>query len=352
MKLRQIQCVCAVVRNGLNVSTAAETLFTSQPGVSKQIRQIEDELGAQIFERSGRQLTCLTAFGRGILPYLERIQNETDNARRIARELTAPGTGTLSIATTHTQARYALPDVISAFRARYPAVSLNLHQGTPDQIAELAAAGKVDIAIATEGLEHFDELVLFPCYLWNRAVVVPKDHPLTQIQRPTLEDLASYPLITYVFSFADRSKMTEAFARRRLEPNLVLTATDAEVIKTYVRSGLGVGIIARMAYEPMRDTDLACIDIRHLFQDEVTSIGLRRGLVLSPPMYDFIHRFAPHLDKLSIDVALLSQDTGKGKRLFKAHLPYLIRVTESRMHQGATNPTPQKSAQINAESRG
>ncbi|AOU97441.1 transcriptional regulator CysB [Acidihalobacter yilgarnensis] len=330
MKLRQIQYVCTVARNGLNVSAAAEALFTSQPGVSKQIRQIEDELGAQIFERSGRQFTCLTAFGRGILPYLERIQHEVDNTRRTAQELTSPGTGTLSIATTHTQARYALPDVISAFRARYPAVRLNLHQGTPDQIAALAVAGKVDIAIATEGLENFDELVLFPCYLWNRAVVVPKDHPLAQIQRPTLEDLASYPLVTYVFSFTDRSKMTSAFARRRLEPNLVLTATDAEVIKTYVRSGLGVGIIARMAYEPIRDTDLACIDIRHLFQDEVTSIGLRRGLVLSPPMYDFIHRFAPHLDRIAIDTALLSHDIDKGKRLFRAHLPYLTLLSECR----------------------
>ncbi len=329
MKLRQIQYLCTVARHGFNVSAAAKALYTSQPGISKQIRLLEEELGAPIFERAGRQLTRLTEFGRDILPYLERIQNGADNVRRMAAELTSPEVGSLSIATTHTQARYSLPGVIMAFRARYPEVRLNLHQGTPDQIAALAVEGKVDIAIATEGLEHFDELVLLPCYLWNRAVVVPRGHPLEKTPRPTLEDLAAYPLVTYVFSFTDQSKMTEVFSRQRLEPDLVLTATDAEVIKTYVRNGLGIGLIARMAYESERDADLVCLDVRHLFQDEVTSIGLRRGLILREPMYDFIHRFAPHLDRTAVDAVLLAHDPHKERQLFKAHLPYLTLLSET-----------------------
>lgn len=324
MKLRQVQYICAVVQNGLSVSAAAEALFTSQPGVSKQIRMLEEELGAPIFERNGKQFSRLTEFGRGIMPYLERIRSEAENVRRVATELTSPESGSLSIATTHTQARYTLPPVIAAFRERYPNVKLNLHQGTPEQIAELAASGKVDFAIATESLEHFADLVLLPCYQWNRAVVVPHDHPLTNGEQLTLESLVAYPLVSYIFGFDDRSKMSAAFARKRLQPNLVLTATDAEVIKTYVRSGLGVGLLAKIAYEAERDADLACIDARHLFPNEVTSIGLRRGLVLRGYMYDFIHHFAPHLDRVAVDTAVLAHDPEKEHRLFQAHIPYLM----------------------------
>lgn len=323
MKLRQVQYICAVVQNGLSVSAAAEALFTSQPGVSKQIRMLEEELGAPIFERNGKQFSRLTEFGRGIMPYLERIRSEAENVRRVATELTSPEFGTLSIATTHTQARYALPPVVTAFRQCYPNVKLNLHQGTPEQIAELAASGKVDFAIATERLEHFAELVLLPCYQWNRAVVVPRGHPLEDAPELSLEMLADYPLVSYIFGFGDGSGMSAAFASRRLRPNLVLTATDAEVIKTYVRSGLGVGLLAKMAYEAGRDGDLACLDARHLFPNEVTSIGLRRGLVLRGYMYDFIHRFAPHLDRVAVDTVILAHDPHKEQRLFRAHIPYL-----------------------------
>lgn len=324
MKLQQIQYICAVVRHGLSVSAASEALLTSQPGMSKQIKQLEEELGAPVFERNGKLFTRLTDFGRSILPHLERIQCEVDNVRRAATELTSPQAGSLSIATTHTQARYTLPPVIAAFRARYPDVRLNLHQGSPRQIAELAATGKVDFAIATESLGNFADLILLPCYLWNRAVVVPRGHELEHVADLSLQDLASYPLVTYLFGFSDRSKMADAFSRERLQPNLVLTAADAEVIKTYVRSGLGVGLIAKMAYEPERDADLACIDARHLFPYEVTSIGLRRGLILRGYMYDFIHRFAPHLNRAAVDAAVLAHDAHKERQLFRAHIPYLM----------------------------
>lgn len=323
MKLRQIQYVCSVVQQGFSVTAAAEALYTSQPGVSKQIRMLEDELGSPIFERSGKSLTRLTEFGRAILPNLERIQAETENVRRRAKELTSPATGTLTIATTHTQARYMLPPIIAEFRARYPGVSLILHQGTPEQIAEMAVGGKVDFAIATEGLDHFEDLVMLPCYKWNRAAVVLRGHPLEHSKQLSLEDLARFPLVTYVYGFDDRSEMTATFARKNLKPNLVLTAVDADVIKTYVRTGLGIGLLAKMAYEPQLDEDLICLDVKHLFPNEVTSIGLRRGLVLRNYMYDFIHRFAPHLDRIAVDMMVLAHDRHKENQLYLAHLPYL-----------------------------
>ncbi len=324
MKLRQIEYVCAVVENGLSVSAAADALFTSQPGISRQIRLLEEELGADIFERSGRQFTRLTGFGRGILPVLERIRSETENARRVASDLNAPGSGSLSIATTHTQARYALPPVITDFLRLYPDVRFNLHQGTPQHIAGLAASGKVDFAIATENLEHLADLVLLPCYQWNRAVMVPRGHPLENAEKPDLAMLARYPLISYTFGFSNNSRMSAVFTSQGLQPNLVLTATDADVIKTYVRCGLGVGLLAKMAYEPERDADLACLDVRHLFPFEVTSIGVRRGLVLRGYMYDFIHRFAPHLGRTVVDAMLAAEDSREEKRLFQAQLPYLL----------------------------
>jgi len=323
MNLRQIQYVCAVVEQGFNVTAAAEALFTSQPGVSKQIRLLEDELGGQIFERNGKQITRLTEFGCGLLPVLERCRAETENIRRVATDLASPEKGDLSIATAHNQARYALPPVIAAFRRRHPTVRLHLHQGEPEQIAHLAIEGKVDFAIATEGLDHFSDLVLMPCYRWGRAVVVPPGHPLANTGRLTLASLARYPLVSYSFGFGDKSGTYAAFARRNLEPDLVLTAPDTEVIKTYVREGLGVGLIAKMAYEAERDSDLICLDARHLFSLETTSIGLRRGLVLRGFMYDFIRLFAPHLDRIGVDAFVMERDIGKQRRLFKAHLSYL-----------------------------
>lgn len=324
VKLRQIQLVCAVVRHGLSISAASEALFTSQPGVSKQILQLEEELGAPIFERNGRQLSRLTEFGRGILPYLERIQSSTENVHRVAADLTSPQIGTLSIATTHTQARYVLPSVIEIFRSRYPKIKFNLHQGETEQIADLVVKGVVDFAIATENLEHHAKLVPLPCYLWNRAVIVPYGHALEKTENITLEQLAFYPLITYNVGFNHAySQVTKVFERKRLEPNVVLTATDAEVIKTYVRYGLGIGLIAKMAYEPGRDNDLVCHNVQHLFLNEITSIGVRRGLILRDYMYDFIHLFAPHLDRSAVNAAVLAGNIHKERQLYRAHIPYL-----------------------------
>lgn len=304
MKLQQLRYIWEVARHDLNVSATAESLYTSQPGISKQIRLLEDELGVEIFARSGKHFTHVTPAGEAILRKVGDILRQAENIRQIAQEFNDPAKGSLSIATTHTQARYALPPVVSAFIRRYPDVEMHLHQGSPVQIAEMAAEGAVDLSIATEALELFHDLVMLPCYRWNRCVVVPKDHPLCQRSRITLPDVARFPLVTYVFGFTGRSKLDEAFRREGLEPQVVFTATDADVIKTYVRLGLGVGIIAHMAYEPATDSDLVALDASHLFESSVTRIGLRRGTFIRGYTYDFIEAFAPHLTREVMETAL------------------------------------------------
>ncbi|ROR34377.1 HTH-type transcriptional regulator CysB [Inmirania thermothiophila] len=316
MNLQQLRYVVAVVRSGLNVSAAAERLHTSQPGVSKQIRQLEDELGVRLFERRGRQLVRLTPAGEAVLRHAERALAEMDGIRRIGEEHRDPTRGSLAVATTHTQARYALPPVVARFIRRYPRVRLHLHQGTPMQIAEMAAGGEVDFAIATEAMEHFEDLVMLPCYRWNRAVVTPCDHPLREVEPLTLEALAEYPIVTYVFGFTGRSVLDRAFAAAGLEPNVVFTATDADVIKTYVRLGLGVGIVARMAYDPRVDTDLCALDAGHLFEPSTTRIGFRRGTFLRRYMYDFMEWFAPHLTRERVDAAVAAADWRAREALF------------------------------------
>jgi len=303
MNLRQLRYISEVVRHGLNVSATAESLFTSQPGVSKQVRQLEEELGVQIFERSGRQLVRVTDAGREIIELAERTLADVESIRQAALEYSEPGRGSLSIATTHTQARYALPNVIGRFRGRYPRVALQMHQGTPMQISELAASGAVDFAVATEALEHFRDLVMMPCYHWNRAVVVREDHPLVARQPLTLEAVASHPIVTYVFGFTGRSKLDLAFQAAGLKPNVVFTATDSDVIKTYVRLGLGVGIVAKMAVDPSHDRDLRALEASHLFQPSTTRVGFRRGTYLRGYMYEFIELFAPHLTRDVVDSA-------------------------------------------------
>lgn len=304
MNLRQLRYICAVVRNGLNVSATAESLYTSQPGVSKQIRQLEDELGVQIFERSGRQLTRVTPAGRAIIELAERALIEIDTIRQAALEHSDPSRGSLSIAASHTQARYGLPRVLAAFGTRYPRVSVHVHQGTPAQIAELVDEGKVDLAIATEGLEHFEDMLMLPCFRWHRAIVVPRDHPLAAVEPLTLEALAEHPLVTYVFGFTGRSQLDAAFREAGLEPNVRFTATDADIIKTYVRAGFGAGIVARMAHDPEADHDLRFLDASHLFDPSTTKIGFRRGTFFRGYMYDFIELFAPHLTRERIESAL------------------------------------------------
>lgn len=297
MKLQQLRYIWEVAHHELNVSATAQSLYTSQPGISKQIRLLEDELGVEIFARSGKHLTHVTPAGEAILTAAGEVLRKVESIKQVAQEFSNEKKGSLSIATTHTQARYALPATIRSFIERYPDVSLHMHQGTPMQISEMAADGSVDFAIATEALELFSDLIMMPCYRWNRCVLVPRDHPLTQLSELTLEDVAEHPIVTYVFGFTGRSKLDEAFVARGLMPRVVFTAADADVIKTYVRLGLGIGIVAAMAYDERADADLVALDATKLFASSVTKIGCRRGTFLRGYMYDFIEDFAPHLTR-------------------------------------------------------
>jgi len=315
MKLQQLRYIWEVTHHDLNVSATAQSLYTSQPGISKQIRLLEDELGVEVFARSGKHLTRVTPAGEVIIKIAGEILEKAGHIKRVAQEFSNERKGKLSIATTHTQARYALPSVITAFREAYPEVSMQIHQGSPQQIAEMAASGAVDFAIATEALQHFDDLVMMPCYTWERAVVVPKDHSLAQLPELTLEAISREPIVTYVFGFTGHSDLDVAFGAQKLEPNVVFSATDTDVIKAYVRLGFGVGIIAGMAFEPEVDDDLVCLDASHLFASSTTYIGFRKGTFLRGYMLDFIERFAPHLN-----AELVAQFVHAGKSKERAGL--------------------------------
>ncbi len=317
MKLQQLRYIWEVARNNLNVSTTAERLYTSQPGVSKQIRMLEDELGVQIFMRAGKQYTDITPAGQQIISLAGKIMTEVDNIKRIAQDQSDQKRGSISIATTHTQARYVLPPLIKKFIKKYPEVSLHMHQGSPLQIAELAASHAVDFAIATEAMELFDGLIMLPCYRWNRSIVVPPGHPLTKLSKLTLRVIAEYPLVTYVFGFTGRSHLDEAFRREGLAPRVVFTATDADVIKTYVKLGLGVGIVATLAYDPAQDGDLVALDASHLFESSVTRLGFSRGTFLRRYMYDFIELFAPHLTRDVVDRAATAANREDVEAMFE-----------------------------------
>ena len=303
MKLQQLRYIWEVSRHDLNVSVTAQSLYTSQPGISKQIRLLEDELGVEIFSRSGKHLTRVTPAGEAILKIAGEILSKVESIKQVALEFSDEEKGSLSIATTHTQARYALPPIIKEFIDNYPEVSLHMHQGTPIQISEMAADGTVDFAIATEALELFSDLIMMPCYKWNRSIVVPEGHPLTKLSELTLEDVARYPIVTYVFGFTGRSKLDDAFLSRGLAPKVVFTAADADVIKTYVRLGLGVGIVAKMACGE-EDEGLVTLDASHLFEPSVTKIGFRKGTFIRGYMYEFIETFAPHLTREVIEEAI------------------------------------------------
>ncbi len=305
MNLQQLKYICAVVDHGLNVSAAAEALYTSQPGISKQIRQLEDELGLLVFVRQGKRLSALTPAGAIVIATARRALREINNLKRVAEEYRAEDTGTLSIATTHTQARYVLPKVLSGFATRYPKVKVVLHQGNPRQVAEQTARGEVDIGIATEALADYPELVSLPCYTWNRCVLVPRGHPLAKAKgKLTLEALAQWPIVTYDFAFTGRSQINAAFAARGLEPNVVLTALDADVIKTYVDLGMGVGIVAQMAFDAAKDGAFEKLDASHLFAPSTTRLALRRGVFVRGYLYAFIALFAPKYTRASVDAAL------------------------------------------------
>ncbi|MGB0733520.1 MAG: HTH-type transcriptional regulator CysB [Pontibacterium sp.] len=317
MKLQQLRYICEVAKHDLNVSATAQSLFTSQPGISKQIRLLEDELGIEVFARSGKHLTRVTPAGESILEIAGEILQKVDAIKQVAQEFSDERKGSLSIATTHTQARYALPKTITQFMGLYPDVSLHMQQGTPMQISEMAADGSVDFAIATEALSQFSDLVMMPCYHWNRSIVVPKDHPLASVSELTLEDIAAHPIVTYVFGFTGRSKLDDAFSNVGLTPKVVFTAVDSDVIKAYVRLGLGVGIVADMAYEPEIDSDLVMISAGHLFEPSTTRIGFRRGTFLRGYMYEFIERFAPHLTEDVVRQVQAAASKAEVDELFK-----------------------------------
>ena len=302
MKLQQLKYLLAIVDNGLNITAAAERLYTSQPGVSKQLKLLEEELGMLLFERKGKSLGAITPTGERVIERARIIMKEVDNIRTLASDAFAEEEGSLSIATTHTQARYVLPEIIGEFRKRFPKVSLNLHQGTSEQIADMVDANRVDFAIATGSRDMFSKLLLVPGYGWNRSIVVPRGHELTRLDRKlTLQDLVKFPLVTYVFSFAGESSLKKAFANEGLEPEVAFTARDADVIKTYVRMGLGVGIVASMAADCSDRKDLQVINADGLFPQSMTWIGYRHDTVLRRYMLDFIQLFSSHLSRKQID---------------------------------------------------
>jgi len=304
MNLQQLRYLVSVVDHGLNVSAAAEALYTSQPGISKQIRQLEDELGLAIFIRAGKRLTGLTPGGEIAVVTARRALQEIQNLKRVGAEFKNEDAGALVIATTHTQARYVLPPVLQKFAQRYPKVRVLLRQGNPMQVAQQVARAEADVGIATEALASFNELVTFPCYTWNRCVIVPKGHPLAKVKPLTLEAVAQYPIVTYDSSFTGRSAVNAAFGGKGLEPNVVLSALDSDVIKTYVELGFGVGIVAQMAFDRTRDSQFEMLDASHLFAASTTRLAVRRGIFLRGFAYDFVTLFAPQFSRATIDAAM------------------------------------------------
>jgi LysR family cys regulon transcriptional activator len=317
MNFHQLQYAVAIARHGLSVTQAASALGTSQPAISRALKALERELGFDLFVREGRAFSRVTPQGTKVLEYATRALAEIESLRAVAADLNNDNRGVLSIATTHTQARYVLPQVVRAFRERYPDVELHLHQGTSEQIAEMVAADRVQLAIATGSDGLFPGLVLLPVYRWTRQVIVPKGHPLAKITKLTIKDLAAFPLISYVFSFTGASSLHSAFEREGQVPKVALTARDSDVIKTYVRLGLGVGIIASVAVEPGADADLVVLEAAHLFPIHTTWVGFRRGTLLRNFAYDFLQLFGPHLTRRLVDRALDARDANAQTELFR-----------------------------------
>lgn len=309
MKLQQLRYLREVVKRGLNVSEAAEALYTSQPGISKQIRLLEEELGVQILVRHGKRVIDLTEPGRIIVEIADRMLQDADSLKAVGREFGQEDTGVLSIATTPTQARYALPPVVQQFRTKHSRVRLNLREGNPEQIVELVSSGTVDVGIVTELYPQEERLVLLPCYQWNRGVITRPDHPLLKEKQLTLEVVAKYPIVTYDFAFSPGSPIGKAFEAKSLKPNVALTAVDADVIKSYVELGVGVGIIAKMAFDATRDTGLRLLDASHLFEASMTRIAVRRNAYLRRYVYDFIELFAPQLSRSVVEKTMRGPGT-------------------------------------------
>jgi LysR family cys regulon transcriptional activator len=304
MNFQQLRYVRETVRQGLNLTAAAEALHTSQPGVSRQIRDLEEELGVQIFVRFGKRITALTEPGRAVVSVIDRLLVEAENLKSTATEFADQKSGTLTIATTHTQARYTLPRAVGEFKKRYPKVKLTIQQGSPPQLAQMVIDGHADLAIATETIDHHEDLIALPCFRWHHVVVTPPKHPLLAMDKITLKALADFPIITYDSAFAGRSSINQAFAAKGLTPDIILSAIDSDVIKTYVDIGLGVGILAQVAFDEHRDKHLRGIDAGHLFPEKTTHLAIREGAYLRGFVYDFIQSFAPDLTRERVDAAL------------------------------------------------
>ena len=302
MNFQQLRSVREAVRCHFNLTEVATMLHTSQPGVSRQIRELEEELGIEVFVRNGKRLTGLTPPGVTLLPIVEKILLDVESLRRVGEDFSTELSGKLSVAATHSQARYALPHAVKDFRQLFPQVSLHLHQGSPRQVAEMLLSGEADIGVATEALAHYPQLITLPCYRWTHSVVVPPGHALLQQTEPiTLAQLAQYPIITYEQGYTGRSHIDEAFAQAGLQPDVVLTAMDADVIKTYVELEMGVGIVASIAMENDREGQLKAIDAGHLFEINQTRLAIRRGAWLRGFAYRFIEIFAPSLTRAEIE---------------------------------------------------
>jgi LysR family cys regulon transcriptional activator len=317
MNFHQLQYAVAIARHGLSVTQAASALGTSQPAISRALKALERELGFDLFVREGRAFSRLTPQGARVLEYAARALAEIDSLSAVAADLNQDRRGTLSIATTHTQARYVLPNVVRSFRERYPEVELHLHQGTSEQIAEMVSIDRVQLAIATGSEGLFPGMVLLPVYRWYRQIIVPRQHPLARLEKVALKDIADYPLVTYVFSFSGASSLHTVFAREGLTPKIALTARDSDVIKTYVRLGLGVGIVASVAIEPEQDSDLAVLDASSLFPIHTTWVGFRRGTLLRNFAYEFMQLFGPHLTRRLVDRAIEAHEPEAAGELFR-----------------------------------
>jgi LysR family transcriptional regulator, cys regulon transcriptional activator len=307
MNLHQFRFVREAVRQNFNLTEAAKALYTSQPGVSKAIIELEEELGIDIFSRHGKRIRGLTEPGKQVLKSVETILQELEGLKRIGKEFAAQDAGSFTIATTHTQARYSLPTVIQAFAQKFPKVRLSLLQGNPKQVAEMVLNGQADLAIATESIAEIDGLITLPCFQWEHMVVVPAEHPLLKSKSITLEEIAQYPLITYDAAFAGRNRIDQAFTRRALKPDVLLEAIDADVIKTYVELGMGVGIIAGLAFDPVRDLNLRAIPVGHLFGTNISRIALKQGAYLRSYVFTFIEIMAPSLVRKMVEQALAGE---------------------------------------------
>ncbi len=307
MNLHQFRFVREAVRQNFNLTEAAKSLFTSQPGVSKAIIELEEELGIDIFTRHGKRIRGLTEPGRQVLKSVELILQEVEGLKRIGKEFAAQDSGSFTIATTHTQARYSLPAVVQAFAQKFPKVRLSLLQGNPRQVADMVINGQADLAIATEAIAEMDGLVSLPCFQWEHMVVVPPEHPLLKSSALTLEEIAAFPLITYDAAFAGRNKIDQAFTRRGLKPDVLLEAIDADVIKTYVELGMGVGIIAGLAFDPARDLNLRAMPVGHLFGTNVSRVALKQGAYLRSYVFTFIEILSPSLSRKLVEQVLAGE---------------------------------------------